>query len=103
MATRQGLDSSIVNALSEDHAYAFVAVKAFFDSGNVLVWSGIDDITIDSETYTGAGTLLTISGFEETKELRTNGITVSLSGMDATVLNLALTENYQKNDIYEYF
>ena len=103
MATRQGLDSSIVNALSEDHAYAFVAVKAFFDSGNVLVWSGIDDITIDSETYTGAGTLLTISGFEETKELRTNGITVSLSGMDATVLNLALTENYQNRKIIVHF
>tara|TARA_R100001440_G_scaffold54406_1_gene74271 strand:- start:35566 stop:36225 length:660 start_codon:yes stop_codon:yes gene_type:complete len=99
MATRQGLDSSIVNALSEENVFPFIAVKGFFDSGNILVWSGIDDITIDSETYTGAGTLLAVSGFEETKEMKTNGITVSLSGMDETVLSYALTENFQNRKL----
>ena len=99
MATRQGLDSSIVNALSEENVFPFLAVKGFFDSGNILVWSGIDDITIDSETYTGAGTLLAVSGFEETKEMKTNGITVSLSGMDETVLSYALTENFQNRKL----
>ena len=99
MATRQGLDSSIVNALSEENVFPFIAVKGFFDSGNILVWSGIDDITIDSETYTGAGTVMAVSGFEETKEMKTNGITVSLSGMDETVLSYALTENFQNRKL----
>ena len=103
MATRQGLDSSIVNALSEENVFPFLAVKGFFDSGNILVWSGIDDITIDSETYTGAGTLLAVSGFEETKEMKTNGITVSLSGMDETVLSYALTENFQNRKLIVHF
>jgi len=103
MATRQGLDSSIVNALSEENVFPFIAVKGFFDSGNILVWSGIDDITIDSETYTGAGTLLAVSGFEETKEMKTNGITVSLSGMDETVLSYALSENFQNRKLIVHF
>ena len=103
MATRQGIDSSIVNALSEENVSPFIAVKGFFDSGNVLVWSGIDDITIDSETYTGAGTLLAVSGFEESKEMRTNGVTVSLSGMDETVLSYALSENFQNRKLIVHF
>jgi hypothetical protein len=103
MATRQGIDSSIVNALSEENVSPFIAVKGFFDSGNILVWSGIDDITIDSETYTGAGTLLAVSGFEESKEMRTNGVTVSLSGMDETVLTYALSENFQNRKLIVHF
>ena len=103
MATRQGIDSSIVNALSEENVSPFIAVKGFFDSGNVLVWSGIDDITIDSETYTGAGTLLAVSGFEESKEMRTNGVTVALSGMDETVLTYALSENFQNRKLIVHF
>tara|TARA_R100000005_G_C4953729_1_gene173102 strand:+ start:415 stop:1074 length:660 start_codon:yes stop_codon:yes gene_type:complete len=99
MATRQGLDTSIVNALSESHVFPFVAVKALFDSDPVRVWSGTEDITISSETYTGTGTLLQISGFEETKELKTNGITVTLSAMDETVLAHALAENYQNRKL----
>jgi len=102
MATRQGLDSSIVNALSESNVYPFIAVKAFFDSGNVLVWSGTDDITISSETYTGAGSLLSVSGFEESQELKTNGVTVTISGMDETVLGYALSENYQNRKLIVY-
>jgi hypothetical protein len=33
MATRQGIDTSIVTALAEDLTYPFLAVKGFFDSG----------------------------------------------------------------------
>ena len=50
MATRQGIDSSIVTALGEDLTYPFLAVKGFFDSGNVRVWSGNEDATIEGET-----------------------------------------------------
>jgi hypothetical protein len=99
MATRQGIDSSIVTALGEDLTYPFLAVKGFFDSGNVRVWSGNEDATIEGETYIGAGSLLQVSDIKETAELSSNGVSVTISGMDATVLNLALTENYQNRKI----
>ena len=55
MATRAGIDTSIVNRLTEDQQYAFFAVKAKFDTDTVHLWTGIDDIVINSETYSGAG------------------------------------------------
>jgi len=99
MATRQGLDSSIVNRLGADEQALFFAVKAEFDTDDIRVWSGIDDLTISSETYTGAGTLLSVSNAEDNLELKSNGLVVALSGMDTTVVNYALTENYQNRPI----
>ena len=99
MATRQGLDSSIVNRLGADEQALFFAVKAEFDTDDIRVWTGIDDLTISSQTYTGAGTLLSISNTEDNLELKSNGVVVALSGMDETIVNYALTENYQNRPI----
>tara|TARA_R100000664_G_scaffold34142_1_gene54338 strand:- start:3984 stop:4613 length:630 start_codon:yes stop_codon:yes gene_type:complete len=102
MATRPGLDSSIINRLGADHQEIFFAVKAEFDTGDVRVWSGKGDLTISSETYLGAGTLLSVSPVEDSADLSSRGMSVSLSGMDDTVLNYALTENYQNRPITLY-
>tara|TARA_R100001510_G_scaffold29128_1_gene25775 strand:+ start:1399 stop:2034 length:636 start_codon:yes stop_codon:yes gene_type:complete len=99
MATRQGLDSSIINRLGADEQALFFAVKAEFDTADILVWTGIDDLVINSETYTGAGTLLNISNSEDNTELKSNGIVISLSGMDDTVVNYALSETYQNRPL----
>ena len=80
------------------HNKCFLPSKQF-DTDDIRVWTGTDDITVNSETYTGAGTLLGISGVEEDLELKSSGISISLSGMDSTVLNYALTENYQNRPI----
>ena len=99
MATRQGLDASIVNRLGADEQALFFAVKAEFDTDDILVWSGTDDLVIGADTYNGAGTLLNVSNSEDNLELKSNGLVVSLSGMDTTVVNYALTENYQNRPI----
>ena len=95
MASRTGIDSAITNRLGADHQELFFAIKAEFDTDDIRVWTGKDDITISSETYTGAGGLLSISGVEDARDLKSSGLSVGISGMDATVLNYALTENYQ--------
>ena len=99
MATRTGITTPVANRLVDSHQSLFIALKAEFDTDDILVWSGNDDIAINSETYTGAGTLLTISGVDEGREIKSEGISVSLSGMDKTVLSYALTENYQNRPI----
>lgn len=92
---RDGIDATIADLLAEDHQILFFAVKAEFDSGDVRVWSGDGDLSVGGENYLGVGTLLQISGAEDNLELTSTGVSVSLAGMDANVLNLALTENYQ--------
>lgn len=99
MATRGGLDTAIVNRLGADHQELFFAVKAEFDTSTIRLWTGMDDLTIGGATYTGAGSLLDISDVEETQELKSSGLSITLSGMDATVLDYALTENYQNRPI----
>ena len=92
---RDGIDATIADLLAQDHQILFFAVKAEFDSGDVRVWSGDGDLSVGGENYLGVGTLLQISGAEDNLELTSTGVSVSLAGMDTTVLNLALTENYQ--------
>ena len=95
MASRTGIDSAITNRLGADHQELFFALKAEFDTSDILVWTGKDDLVISSETYTGAGSLLSIGGVEDGRDLKSSGLNIALSGMDATVLDYALTENYQ--------
>ena len=99
MATRSGIDSSIVGKLEGDHVFVFWAVKAEFDTADVRLHTWKDELTINSETYEGAGTLLSIGDISDSSELKSDGVTVAISGMDTTVLGYALTENYQNRPI----
>ena len=99
MATRQGLDSSIVNRLGATEQSIFLAVKAEFDTSDIMLWSGIGDIVINSQTYNGAGQLLSVGNAEDTFELKSTNMSISITGMDTTVLGFALTETYQNRPI----
>ena len=70
MATRQGIDTALTNRLGADKQEMFIAVKAEFDTSVIRVWSGIDDLTVNSEAYTGAGDLLSITSIEDTAEIK---------------------------------
>ena len=99
MASRQGIDSATITQLTADVSEPFLAVKAEFDTDEIRVWTGVDDISLNSETYTGAGSLLNVSRVDETNELNSEGVSIGLSYMDATVLDHALTENYQNRPV----
>jgi len=66
-----------------------------FDSGTVRLWNGIGDIVWGGNTYTGAGTLLGVSDYEETSLLEAKNFTFTLSGISSSILSLAFNENYQ--------
>jgi hypothetical protein len=100
MASRSGIDSQITNRLGADQQLLFFAVKAQFDTETIRLWTGIDDITLDGETYTGAGDLLGITDIEDTLEIKSTNCSFTLSGMDETVLNLALSEDIQNRKIF---
>ena len=100
MASRSGIDSGITNRLGADHQILFFAVKAQFDSDTIRLWTGIDDLTINSETYVGAGDLLSIGDIEDTMEVKSSNCSFTLSGMDSTILNLALSEDVQNRKIF---
>jgi len=96
------LTTAVQNQLSADELQPFFAVKLNFDSGDLRLWTGYGDITVDSETYTGGGQVLNISQIEETVEVAARGMTMSLNGVDSSLISLALSENYQTRSAKVY-
>jgi hypothetical protein len=88
--------AALLNALAQPEVRPFYAVEMLFDSGDVRVWTGFGDRTIDGETYIGAGSLLNIEGLGEVSDLSAKSITITLSGVNASLLSLALQEPYQR-------
>jgi len=98
MATRQ-IDTKTAVKLAEDHQNIVFAIKAEFDTDDILLHTSLGDLVIDGETYEGAGELLAISEIEDSNDLSSAGVTFSITGMDSQVLGYALTENYQNRPI----
>lgn len=74
-------------------------LKAEFDSGDLLLWSGIGSLTFNSEVYTGAGALLGISEMQEVTQVEAQGATFQLTSIPDQFVSLALSENYQRRPI----
>ena len=87
--------AALLTALDGDEIEVFYAVDLDFDSGNLRLWTGYGDKTINSQTYTGTGNLLTIDGLEEASDLSARGTTLTLNGLDTSIVTYALTEEYQ--------
>lgn len=84
-----------LTALSQPHIDAYHAVEMIFDSGAVRLWTGIGNRIINGNVYTGTGTLMQISNAEETADLSAKTAEVTLSGLDSTIIALAIAEPFQ--------
>lgn len=87
--------STILTAMQQGTFSPIILVEMYFDSGNLFLWNGLGETTIDSITYTGAGDLLSISEAEETSQVVSRGMGISLSGVPASMISLALSEPSQ--------
>lgn len=70
-------------------------VELIFDSSPVYLWTGIGNLSWNSNTYIGTGTLGRVSPIEETSDIRSNGIQLSLSGVSSSLISTALGTQYQ--------
>lgn len=89
------IGTELNNAFLQNNVELFVAVELMFDTGALRIWSGGDDKTIEGNTYTGTGSLLAVSGIEESDNLSAPGASITLSGLDSTIVSLAIQEPYQ--------
>lgn len=109
--------AALLTALGQAEFEPFYAVEALFDDTDdtrwneagytgqnaVRLWTGYGDKSISSKTYTGSGSVLNISGLEEVNDLSAKNITINLSGIDSTIISLALSEPYQRRLCRVYF
>lgn len=67
-------------------------VEAHFTSGPIYVWSGLGRITWGGHEWVGIGSLGSVSTIEESGTVEAKGITLTLSGIDAALLEDILVE-----------
>ncbi len=94
--------SGVPSGFSDASFTGFVAIELKFDSGTLRIWNGYGDLTVDGETYTGGGTLISISAIEESGEIGAKGVSMALTGISSSILSTALTENYQYREANIY-
>ena len=81
-----------------DSLSPFYAVELTFndDGGTILrYWTGYGEITFGGETFSGFADMLAINVATETTDLQANGASLTLSGLNAATVSLALGEDFQ--------
>lgn len=89
------LTSAASAALTASNVKLALLFQADFDSGTTRAWTGLGDLSWNSQTWYGTGNYLTIGGIEETNEIKATGTTVTLSGIPSELVSIALSEDYQ--------
>ena len=91
----RGLSIAMLAAANAANVRPAYFVRLVFDTGDMLLWTGAGNYTLDGLVYTGVGTLGNISEIEEGKAITANGINLSLSGIPSDMIALTLTEKYR--------
>lgn len=86
------LTASVKSAIEATQVAPFLLFEAEFADGYLRLWSGIGDISWNGYTWTGVGTLGSISPISETDEVQANGISVSLTGIPSDYVSLILSD-----------
>ena len=89
------ISNDIQTAITQVQVRPIYLFEGQFISGYLRVWSGIGDFSWNSLTWIGAGSLLSISGINETRDVSANGVVVALSGIPSTLISLALSDGRQ--------
>jgi hypothetical protein len=96
------LTTTIQDLIQKDVLYPSVAVEFLLSSGPIRIWSGYGQVEYAGITFEGAGALLSVSPIEETSDLSAKGLSVVVSGLDASLIEKALVEPYQGRECNVY-
>jgi hypothetical protein len=86
------LSSGVQSAVSGTEVSPILLFEGDFASGTLNIWSGFGDLTWDSATWTGAGTLFSVSAIEETSDVSAKGASITLSGIPSDMISLVLSD-----------
>jgi len=96
------IGSTFSTQLSSTQTRPFYAVE-FLYATPLRIWTGYDDFTILSETYSGLGNLVSISSVQESADTKANGIKIVVSGLNTDILSTALSQTQQGVVVNIYF
>lgn len=86
----RNLSADTLAAIAAGALRPVVFYEGQFNSGTLRLWSGVTDMVWNSVTWRGAGDLLSVSELRESSEIRADGLTLSLSGLNPDIISAAL-------------
>jgi len=98
----RGFPANVATALAQQHVAIVTFAKLEFPSGTIYVHNSLGTYTWDSQDWLGVGDLGSISQVEEGIDVSPYAITLTLSGLDATISSAALTEDYFMHPVTVY-
>ena len=91
----RSLPAALATEFGKDQLELFYAVELAFSSGTIRFWTGYGEIEADGETWSGSGPVMQISSSTENTDLSANGLQLTFSGLNTTVVSFVLGENYR--------
>lgn len=99
----RSLSAGMITEVTAKTLSPILLMKAEFDSGDLLLWTGVGSITYNSDSYTGAGGMINVSPITESVNTQANGVEFALRGIPNDLIALALSEQYQGRFITCWF
>lgn len=96
------LSAGVITEINANEVQPFLLFQGEFISGTLRCWSGFGNLTWGGYTWTGTGTLLSISAVQETADVSANGVTATLTGLPSSLISLALADCEQGSAGYVY-
>jgi hypothetical protein len=88
----RAMSSADLTALQSSNLQPVVFVQITFNSTTIYLWSGIGSISWNGQTWTGLGSLLGMSPIEDGATVEARGMSITLSGLDATLISNCLSD-----------
>jgi hypothetical protein len=88
----RAMTTAMQTAIAANELLPAIFFSATFATGPIYVWSGYGSITWGGHTWSGIGTLGAVSVIDEASTIEPKNVTVSMSGIDATLLADVLNE-----------
>lgn len=86
------VSTEMVTEFSGRSVSPVLMAEMFFDSQTVGMFTGLGTLTWGDKTFLGGGNFIGVSPIEETQGTEAKGIVVSLNGIPANLISLALAE-----------
>jgi hypothetical protein len=98
----RGFPAAVATALAQQNVAIVTFSKLEFPSGTVYLHNSLGSYTWGGQEWLGVGDLGSISQVEEGLDVSPYAITLTLSGLDATISGAALTEDYYLHAVTVY-
>jgi hypothetical protein len=101
----RNLGTDLNNQVTATTLHPVFLIKLVFDSGDLNLSSAYYNLTYNSDTYIGAGALISLGDQREVGDLQAVGVSIGLSALSPDILQYALTdtnEYYQNRLLYIY-